>query len=83
MTAPLDWSKMNNRSFRADNAKSVRRMKSIGIKYVSIIGAGHDNECELCRGCMRERIPIDEAPVVPPVGCKCKPYCMCLLIAVE
>jgi hypothetical protein len=57
--------------------------RRLGIKYVEWLTAGHDDECVACKKLDGKRFPIDDAPPVPPIECRCELCCKCILIAVK
>ena len=57
----------------------LAKMRESGIKYVKITGSGDD--CDACRKLHYRIYSIAAVPELPPLDCKCNPWCGCLIIA--
>jgi hypothetical protein len=55
-------------------------MRGAGIKMVEILGSGTD-DCPECLALHGRDFPIEDAPILPPSGCTCVPWCRCVEIA--
>jgi hypothetical protein len=55
------------------------QMKAAGITRVEVL-RGDANDCPACKEIQRVH-SIEQAPVLPPLGCTCVPWCRCTLAA--
>lgn len=74
---------MTKRQVTAESRRQIKQIKSVGIKYVKVIGAGNaDDECEACIAVKNQSFDVEFAPELPLSGCDLK-WCKCIIIASE
>jgi hypothetical protein len=61
----------------------LEEMRGCGVKFVEVICSGTGEDCIVCRQLTGKTYDIDVAPVLPPDGCTCNPWCRCMFIAVR
>jgi hypothetical protein len=59
----------------------IPQMKSAGIRKVKILVS--EDSCPVCKSLATATYSIDKAPVLPPTGCTCFPWCKTIHIALE
>jgi hypothetical protein len=64
-----------------DPDERIAQIKQAGIKYLKWLTAGLPSECEICRQLHDTIYSIDKPPVIPPPGCQCELWCLCMLVA--
>lgn len=74
---------MTKKEVAADNSARVARIREVGIKHVKVIGSGNDDECAACREFIEKVYVVAEAPKIPPAKCRCRPYCMVMIVAFD
>jgi hypothetical protein len=57
----------------------ISEMKSAEVLNVKILGSGDD--CPSCKTLEGTVYPIDEVPALPPVDCRCVPWCRSMVVA--
>lgn len=74
---------ITKRQVTAESRRQIKQMKSVGIKFVQVLGAGNpDDECEACVAVKNQSFEVEFAPVLPLPGCDLK-WCKCIIIASE
>jgi hypothetical protein len=70
---------------RPEDKPSVRleEMRESGVYMVDVLGTGDDRDCPACRALHGRTFQIDVAPQLPPVDCRCEPWCRCIYGARE
>ena len=59
----------------------LQQMIAAGIERVEVLGTGSD--CEACAALVNKVYPITDAPLLPPTGCLCMPWCRLVLTATD
>jgi len=67
------WSSITGLMLDIDPDKLDEFLRA-GIKQVKILGSGK-NECYECALLVDKVFPIGRQPVLPPVACRCVPWC--------
>jgi len=53
-----------------------------GVKQVRVQGSG-PKDCPACSVLADKIFPVDNPPLLPPVGCQCVPWCRLVFAAVQ
>jgi hypothetical protein len=62
-------------------AEKIKRMREDGITSVKIVSGSDREDCPACRAITDQIYQIDHVPTLPPAGCKCVPWCCCIVLA--
>lgn len=76
-----DWLPLSAILFDLDDKDHLAEFADLGITHTQIIGAGHKDECPACAALVNEFFLVTEAPIIPPKGCSCIPWCRLMYIA--
>jgi len=66
-----------NMIMEGKNKQRLREMRAAGITEIRVTTEG--DGCPVCRTFLNRIMPISVAPQVPPPGCTCEPYCLCVI----
>ena len=58
------------------------QMIKAGITRVQVL-VSREKDCKVCSALPDKIFSIQSPPVLPPEGCRCRPWCKLILIAVE
>lgn len=74
---------MTRHQVTAESRRRIEEIKSAGIKYVKVLGAGNtDDECEACVAVRDQSFEVEFTPELPLPGCDLK-WCKCIIIPSE
>jgi hypothetical protein len=57
----------------------LKGLRSAGIQRVKVINSGTGEDCPACSALAGQVFPIEHAPELPPAGCRCIPWCRCVI----
>lgn len=74
---------MTRRQVKSWSRQRINEIRSVGIQYVRIVGAGNTgDECEACIAVRNQSYDIALVPELPLPGCDLK-WCKCVIVASE
>jgi hypothetical protein len=60
----------------------IDQFLSAGVKQVTILGSG-GQDCHACTQLVNKVYPISRQPVLPPITCRCVPWCRLVIAPVQ
>jgi len=64
-------------------AENLKRISEAGISHARWMSSGTGEDCEICRALDGRIFLIRDFPPLPPMRCKCSPWCRCIPVPAD